>query len=423
MPGDSLRRAASYDRAVRASLALATALWLVPSRAFAQPLASRVALLGELRAEVGTGDVDGLSLAIAALGAEVALAPSLQLRATGVALVPFGATRDGRSARGGGGGELALHLTPFPSWRVRPFVRASAGLLFFLRDPFLPGGDVYEFMLDFGGGVEVSLGERVVLGLHAHYSHLSNGQGLGPFNPAFDGLGVGLDLRYALAPRPPFEGSGPPAFAAARPSRTPGFVIDGSVGAAGGALLSTGRLRVAERVSDHLVALFDGEAGSLAREALFEAGLALAGHWGFASAGAHVGYRNYVGIETLVLVAQAEAHVSPEVSFVAMGAFERSDFSGSIGRAAVAMRAFPFERLLVELGVGFDRIGDVNAHDVSDPYFAFEWQLPVSARDWQLSLFVDSQVSTIKLAGLRVAWGMGTTLRDQARRMGWRRVR
>ncbi len=73
--------------------------------------------------------------------------------------------------------------------------------------------------------------------------------------------------------------------------------------------------------------------------------------------------------------------------------------------------------------MAFDRIGDASAHDVSDPYFAFEWQLPVSARDWQLSLFVDSQVSTVKLAGLRVAWGMGTTLRDQARRMGWRRVR
>ncbi len=408
---------------MRRTIALILTLSVFPSVALAQPFASRVALLGELRAEAGTGDVEGLALAVAAAGAEVALAPSLQLRAAGVALVPIGETRDRRVAHGGGGGELALHLAPFPSWRVRPFVRASAGLLFFLRDPFLPGGDVYEFMLNFGGGVEVSLGPRVVMGLHAHYSHLSNAQGLGPFNPAFDGLGAGIDLRYSLAPRAATVGGGVPDRSAARPTWVPGVVVDGSVGVVDGALLSTGRLRVAERMSDHLVALFDGEAGSLASEALFEAGLALAGHWGFASAAGHIGYRNFVGIETLVLAAQAEAHVSSEVSFVAMGAFERSEFNGSLGRAAVAMRAFPFERLLVELGVGFDRIGDESAHDVSDPYFAFEWQFPLSAREWQVSLFVDSQVSTIKLAGLRVAWGMGATLRDQARRMGWRRVR
>ena len=378
--------------------------------------------MGELRAEVGTGDTVGLSLAVASLGAELSLAPSLQARASAVALAPFGETRDGRVAHGGGG-ELALHLTPFPSWRVRPFARASAGLLFFLRDPFLPGGDVYDFMLNFGGGVEVSLSDHFVMGLHAHYSHLSNGQGLGPFNPAFDGIGAGLDLRYSLAPRARIDGGGVPPTAGARRTWTPGLVVDGSIGAAGGALLSTGRLRVAERVSDHLVALFDGEAGTLASAALYEVGLALAGHWGVASAGLHAGYRNYAGLSTLVLAAQAEAHVSPEVSFVAMGAFERSDFSGSLARAAIAMRAFPIEPLLVELGVGFDRLGDPSAHDVSDPYFVFEWQLPLRAPDWQVSLFVDSQVSTVKLAGLRVAWGMGATLREQARQTGWRRVR
>jgi len=33
-----------------------------------------------------------------------------------------------------------------------------------------------------------------------HAVHLSNGQGLGPFNPAFTGAGVLLGASYALEP-------------------------------------------------------------------------------------------------------------------------------------------------------------------------------------------------------------------------------
>jgi hypothetical protein len=54
---------------------------------------------------------------------------------------------------------------------------------------------------------------------------------------------------------------------------------------------------------------------------------------------------------------------------------------------------------------------------------AVEWQLPLPSPSWQLSVFAERQLSTNALVGLRVAWNMGATLRDVARRTGWMPVR
>jgi hypothetical protein len=51
-----------------------------------------------------------------------------------------------------------------------------------------------------------------------------------------------------------------------------------------------------------------------------------------------------------------------------------------------------------------------------------EWQLPLGAPDWQL-LPVERELSTGNIAGLRLAWNMGESVRDVARRTGWMRVR
>ncbi len=73
-------------------------------------------------------------------------------------------------------------------------------MLLFLRQPFLPGGDFYDFITQLGVGLEVPVSDRLSLIADVHAVHLSNGQGLGPFNPAFTGGGVLLGAAYTLAP-------------------------------------------------------------------------------------------------------------------------------------------------------------------------------------------------------------------------------
>jgi hypothetical protein len=122
------------------------------STALAQP---RLAAVAEARTEVGTGDVSGIILGIGGPGVELWAAPTLRVRASALILAATGESTDERHAHSGAGGEITLILLPLPTSVVRPFLRGSGGLLLFLDDPFLPGGDIYEFILGLGGGLEV----------------------------------------------------------------------------------------------------------------------------------------------------------------------------------------------------------------------------------------------------------------------------
>ena len=82
-----------------------------------------------------------------------------------------GSGREGHTANGGAGGELAARLLQLPFWPMRPYMRMSAGFLLFLRGPFLPGSDFYDIIIGIGigAGLELPLGPRLsVIGdLHA----------------------------------------------------------------------------------------------------------------------------------------------------------------------------------------------------------------------------------------------------------------
>lgn len=315
-------------------------------------------------------------------------------------------------------------LTPFPAWRVRPFVRWSLGILFFPRRPFLPGGDVYEGIIGLGGGVDVAVSQRVRIRAEVLYAHLSNGQGLGPHNPAFDGIGGALGVGWAVGPVRALSAVWP--VAPQRPARNPavpGVQADVAGGRVDEASLALASLRAFWPLGEVGVGGVDLTAGPLVGEVVTEAGLVAAMHLPAVTLGMRLAYKHFAGIHTVSLHAQAEAHLSPEVSAVVMGAHERTFGGDDVTRAAVGLRAFPLRWLALELGVGFDRIGAPRLGDTSDPYLGVEAQLPVGAPDWQLSVFLERQVSTLDLLGLRVAWGMGPTLRDAARRTGWRPLR
>jgi hypothetical protein len=206
----------------------------------------------------------------------------------------------------------------------------------------------------------------------------------------------------------------------ARPSWQPGATFDAEIGNINSHLELGLRDRVAERLSRHTLALLDVESGDLAAAHFLEVGLDLAGHWTAASVAVHGGYRRYAGVSTYVEQVQIEANLTEQASLVAMGAWEIPDGFTDTTRAAAILRVFPVDTLLIELGGGAQRVGSANGGAV---YFGAEWQLPFHARTWQLSLFAVRQIDALELAGLRISWDMGPTLRDVARQTGWRRVR
>lgn len=392
--------------------------------------ASRGAIVVEQRFAFGVDNVADMSLEVVGAGMRFRLAPTLDAHAVALGLVTAGTAELGLPAHTGWGGELGLRLLPWQTWPVRPYAYTSVGVLLFPRRPFLPGGDVYEGLISFGAGADLPLDDRWSVGLKGFAVHLSNGQGLGPQNPAYDGYGGGLELKYAVLrgealPSPWAHESPRAAGVTARSTRSPGVLLDAEVGYAGDAELLAARLRVAERLSDVALVLLDTEVGTLAKEPAAELGAGLVGHFGWASFGLHGGYRRYAGIDIALATTQLEAHATQEASFVVMAHYEQAHGFEALWRSGIGGRLFPLPSLVLEVGVGFDRIGQNGffQDDHADPYLAVEWAMPFSSKEWQLSLFLDRQISTMDAFGLRFTYGMGESPRDVARRDGWRRLR
>ena len=388
--------------------------------------AARLSLVVDARGEIGPGSVEGIDLGLVGAGIEWRATPTLRLQATALLLGAAGSNDVGETANGGAGGELAVRLVPFPRGPVRPYLRASGGLLLFLRGPFLPGGDVYDFILQLGAGLEVPIGERLSLFGDLHVVHLSNGQGLGPFNPAFTGEGGLIGAAYALAaPGSPAAPEPVATVDEARPDWRPGATFDAGAGhTAAGTELAV-RDRVAERLTRHTLALMDIESGVVDSAHFVEAGLDLAGHWTFVSAGVHSGYRHAAGTGTFVESAQVEAVVSREASLVLLGQAELPRAAADTFLVAAVLRLLPIETFLIELGGGARHDGGTarDAFSRFIPYLALDWQLPFGARTWQASLFIERQLDELQIAGVRISWDMGRTLYDLVRRTGWRRLR
>jgi hypothetical protein len=79
--------------------------------------------------------------------------------------------------------------------RFRLFVDGSLNLLWTHGKLFPPGGTGVNGYMRAGPGAMVKLTDRVALEAGYHLTHVSNGAGLVPHNPAFDGHGAYLSIR------------------------------------------------------------------------------------------------------------------------------------------------------------------------------------------------------------------------------------
>jgi hypothetical protein len=73
----------------------------------------------------------------------------------------------------------------------------AVGAIVFYDTHFPTGGDIYNFTLRFGGAVAVRILPTLSLSAGGRWMHVSNGQGLGPQNPSYEGAGfhLGVTLR------------------------------------------------------------------------------------------------------------------------------------------------------------------------------------------------------------------------------------
>lgn len=95
----------------------------------------------------------------------------------------------------------AIGIGPIILFRLQPLaignfsfsVDATGGIILYNKS-FPPRGDIYNFMFRLGGTIGFYIGDNFSINLGLRRMHISNGQGVGSFNPFYEGEGLSLNL-------------------------------------------------------------------------------------------------------------------------------------------------------------------------------------------------------------------------------------
>lgn len=95
----------------------------------------------------------------------------------------------------------AMGIGPVVLFRVQPLtigkvsfsVDALGGIILYNKS-FPPGGDTYNFMFRLGGTITFNFNDCYRFNVGLRRMHISNGQGVGSFNPFYEGAGLSLNL-------------------------------------------------------------------------------------------------------------------------------------------------------------------------------------------------------------------------------------
>jgi hypothetical protein len=97
----------------------------------------------------------------------------------------------------------AAGLGPIFLIRIAPFGVGAFGVVLDLLGGlvaysvrFPPGGDLYNFTWRMGGALVARMTDNLFFTAGIRWMHVSNGQGLGPQNPSYEGVGFPVDLMY-----------------------------------------------------------------------------------------------------------------------------------------------------------------------------------------------------------------------------------
>jgi hypothetical protein len=88
---------------------------------------------------------------------------------------------------------VLLRLQPVTIGNFAFSIDALGGIILYNKS-FPPRGDIYNFMFRLGGTIGFYLGHDFSINLGLRRMHISNGQGVGYFNPFYEGEGLSLNV-------------------------------------------------------------------------------------------------------------------------------------------------------------------------------------------------------------------------------------
>lgn len=323
--------------------------------------------------------------------------------------------RDGRDASSiGAGGDLLFRWHPLTGAPLLdPFAELVAGV-FVHRDDWPPGGSRYILRRGVALGLTVHAGP-VDVSLGARQQHLSNGQGLGPHNPAFDGWGGfatvtalphAIESPLDLAPTAPSASTG--AVLQAQLSLTEG---DGELGSAG---------RVEARVAPFAAlpgawTAVRADIGRLVGADYLGGELTVAGQGRLGAVALTGGAQSFGGLWRRRVAGQAEWYADPLATVAASLAYATHTLGGDDIELRVAWLIYPIDA--IALGIGAEYTWDDAPQTLDDiqPAGSVEVALP-----WLdgFTLVAEAETSGLRVLSLRFTVGAPVDLRARDRRAG-----
>lgn len=90
----------------------------------------------------------------------------------------------------------AVRFAPVVIGPAKPFVQGAVDFLYTFGRPFPAGGSSVNGLVRWGAGIEIAVSQRMSLSAGYRAAHISNGGGLVPSNPAWNGRGGFVDLTW-----------------------------------------------------------------------------------------------------------------------------------------------------------------------------------------------------------------------------------
>lgn len=88
---------------------------------------------------------------------------------------------------------ILIRLQPLSVGNFSFSIDATGGIILYNKS-FPPRGDIYNFMFRLGGNIGYYVCDNFQINLGLRRMHISNGQGVGSFNPFYEGSGLSLNV-------------------------------------------------------------------------------------------------------------------------------------------------------------------------------------------------------------------------------------
>ncbi|MFC1851269.1 acyloxyacyl hydrolase [candidate division CSSED10-310 bacterium] len=315
--------------------------------------------------------------------------------------------------------QLRWHFLKYKSWGT--YLDYGPGFIV-TTEKFPPGGTTYNFITQYGMGLDLTIRENVHLLLGFREQHLSNGKGIGEDNPTYDGAGMYAQLlvyssdsqddtkqdsfSHALSDYSTFNAS-----------------VQGYYGLVDDEHYRASELQIGLSASDRFAFQAGAIVGNLVGETLTEFGFYTFHRMSRSVQSIYYGYKKYADFKSNVFSMGIDYYENEIVTVSFGSSYERDNFENEIWLAGLFLNLYLSDNFFLRSGLATDQLleDEFKADDVG-LRFGLEWKC-FQLGELAFSLYAEQWITEVNVVGFRVSLTDKMTIIEQQRNGFLARIR